>query len=70
MRLRQVRRDLAVYVFSGSEDPVGQQLKAAGIHSITHDFYAGGRHEMLNDIIRDEVRAIYRGERLRIEKKS
>ncbi len=65
--LRQIRKDLPIYVFSGSEDPVGQQLegvsvlieryRAAGIHSISHDFYPGGRHEMLNETNRDEVRA-------------
>jgi hypothetical protein len=45
---------------------VGQQLKgvsvlieryrAAGIRDVSHDFYTGGRHEMLNEINRDEVR--------------
>ena len=65
--LRKIRHDLPIYVFSGSEDPVGQQLEGvnllleryrqAGILDISHDFYAGGRHEMLNDINRVEVRA-------------
>ena len=65
--LRQIRHDLPIYAFSGSQDPVGQQLegvrilleryRAAGISDITHDFYTGGRHEMLNEINRDEVRA-------------
>lgn len=64
-RLRQIRDDLPIYVFSGSEDPVGQQLqgvflligryRAAGVCNVSHDFYAGGRHEMLNEINRDEV---------------
>jgi alpha-beta hydrolase superfamily lysophospholipase len=63
--LRRIRRDLPVYIFSGSEDPVGEQLagvrvlleryRAAGIFDIAHDFYAGGRHEMLNEINRAEV---------------
>ena len=67
VRLRQIRNDLPIYVFSGSQDPVGQRLegvrvlleryRAAGISDITHDFYPGGRHEMLNEINRDEVRA-------------
>jgi alpha-beta hydrolase superfamily lysophospholipase len=45
---------------------VGQQLEGvrvlmaryheAGIASIAHDFYPGGRHEMLNEINREEVR--------------
>jgi alpha-beta hydrolase superfamily lysophospholipase len=56
---------LPVYVFSGGEDPVGQQLEGvrvlidryreAGLHGISMDFYPGGRHEMLNEINRDEV---------------
>lgn len=65
--LRKIRSDLAVYLFSGSEDPVGQQLEgvrvlierygAAGIRDISHDFYPGGRHETLNEINRAQVRA-------------
>ena len=64
-RLRQIRRDLPIYLFSGSEDPVGQQLDGvrllidryhkAGIRNIRHHFYPGGRHEMLNEINRGEV---------------
>ncbi len=64
--LRQIRDDLPIYLFSGSEDPVGQQLEGvellmhryrkAGIYGISDDFYPGGRHEMLNEINRDEVR--------------
>lgn len=65
--LRKIRNDLPIYLFSGTEDPVGQQLagvqvlidryRKAGIDDISHDFYPGGRHEMLNEINRDEVRA-------------
>ena len=64
--LRQIRDDLSIYLFSGSEDPVGQQLdgvellihryEKAGIYDVSHDFYQGGRHEMLNEINREEVR--------------
>ena len=64
--LRGIRDDLPVYLFSGSEDPVGQELEGvqtlidryhkAGIYDISHDFYHGGRHEMLNEINRREVR--------------
>jgi len=64
-RLRQIRQDLPIYVFSGSEDPVGQQLEGvrllidryhkAGIRYMSHHFYPGGRHEMLNEINRGEV---------------
>jgi alpha-beta hydrolase superfamily lysophospholipase len=65
--LRQIREDLALYIFSGTDDPVGQNLVGlhtlldrylkAGIYDITYDFYAGGRHEMLNETNRSEVRA-------------
>ena len=63
--LRKIRSDLPVYLFSGSDDPVGQQLEGvsiqierylqAGLSDISHDFYPGGRHEMLNEINRYEV---------------
>ena len=63
--LRKIRADLPVYLFSGSNDPVGQQLEGiriqieryrqAGLSDISHDFYPGGRHEMLNEINRNEV---------------
>ena len=64
--LRRIRDDLAIYLFSGSEDPVGQQLdgvelliqryEKAGLYDVMHDFYRGGRHEMLNELNREEVR--------------
>jgi alpha-beta hydrolase superfamily lysophospholipase len=64
--LRNLRDDLAIYLFSGSKDPVGQQLdgvelliqryEKAGLYDISRDFYTGGRHEMLNEVNRDEVR--------------
>ncbi len=64
--LRKIRDDLAVYLFSGSEDPVGQQLdgvelliqryEKAGLYDVSHDFYRDGRHEMLNETNREEVR--------------
>jgi len=63
--LRNIRGDLPIYLFSGSEDPVGQQLRGlhkriaryrdAGLRDIAFDFYAGGRHEMLNEINRRQV---------------
>jgi alpha-beta hydrolase superfamily lysophospholipase len=66
LRLRDIRDDLPIYLFSGSEDPVGMQLEGlallihryekAGLYDISHDFYLGGRHEMLNEINREEVR--------------
>ena len=65
--LSKIRPDLPIYLFSGSEDSVGQQLEGvrtlieryqkAGLRDISHDSYAGGRHEMLNELNRAEVRA-------------
>lgn len=61
----KVRDDLPIYIFSGSEDPVGQRLeglrvlidryRSAGLTSIAQDFYSGGRHEMLHEINRRDV---------------
>jgi alpha-beta hydrolase superfamily lysophospholipase len=63
--LRKIRGDLPIYLFSGSEDPVGQQLRGldtligryrdAVLRDIAFDFYPGGRHEMLNEINRHQV---------------
>jgi len=63
--IRRVRPDLPIYIFSGSDDPVGGKLEgvrvlidryhSAGITSIAHDFYTGGRHEMLHEVNRREV---------------
>ena len=65
MRLRTIRHDLPVYVLAGSEDPVGQELdgvrtllhryRQSGLFDVSHDFYAGGRHEMLNETNRREA---------------
>jgi hypothetical protein len=40
LRLRNIRKDLPVYVFSGSEDPVGQQLK--GVSALLERYRAAG----------------------------
>jgi alpha-beta hydrolase superfamily lysophospholipase len=63
--LARIRCDLPVYLISGSEDPLGHHLagvellmeryRAAGLREIAHDFYPGGRHEMLNEVNRREV---------------
>ena len=34
-----------------------ERYRNAGIYDVCHDFYPGGRHEMLNEINRGEVRA-------------
>jgi len=63
--IRKVRDDLSIYIFSGSDDPIGQRLegvrvlidryRSAGLTSITHDFYSGGRHETLHETNRRDV---------------
>src|SRR5437762_11304905 len=63
--IRKVPDYLPLYIFSGSEDPVGQRLeglrvlidryRSAGLTSIAHDFYSDGRHEMLHEINRPDV---------------
>jgi alpha-beta hydrolase superfamily lysophospholipase len=64
--LRSIRRSLPIYLFSSSEDPVGERLeglrilmgryRSAGLWNISHHFYPGGRHEMLNEVNSIEVR--------------
>ena len=63
--IRKIRDDLPVYILSGGDDPVGQRLegvrvlidryRSAGLASIAHDFYSGGRHEVLHEINRRDV---------------
>ncbi len=65
-RLAKVRADLPIHVISGEFDPVtgqGQAFantlieswRAAGLKSIDHHVYPGGRHEMFNEIGREKV---------------
>jgi alpha-beta hydrolase superfamily lysophospholipase len=60
--IARVPKDLPIFVFSGSRDPVGQNLqglidayRAAGLRKVTVRLYPDGRHEMLNETNRDEV---------------
>jgi alpha-beta hydrolase superfamily lysophospholipase len=63
--IQQIPKHIPVYAFSGDKDPVGmegkgflqliQNWKAAGAKDITYDLYKDGRHEMLNEINREEV---------------
>lgn len=58
-RLRQIRKDLPVYLYSGDRDPVGGMgkgvrkvaalYKAAGLTDVTLTLYKNGRHEMHNE---------------------
>jgi alpha-beta hydrolase superfamily lysophospholipase len=64
-RQARVPHDLPIHIFAGSRDPVGENTKSlvqlvaaygrAGVKDVTHKFYPGGRHEMLNETNRDEV---------------
>jgi alpha-beta hydrolase superfamily lysophospholipase len=64
-RISQVPKDLPIFLFSGDQDPVGnntkgvrtayQNLKKAGIKDISYKLYKDGRHEMLNEINKEEV---------------
>lgn len=60
-----VPKDLPIYILSGDDDPVGlygkgvkklyDLYKEADIKEVEMKLYEGGRHEMLNEINRDEV---------------
>lgn len=55
--------DLPVFFLSGSQDPVGGEAvrkvagwyRDAGVRDVTLEIYPEGRHELLNDTVRDEV---------------
>lgn len=61
----RIPKDLPLYVFGGSLDPVGENtraidrmladFRAAGLRNVKHRHYPGARHEMLNETNRDEV---------------
>ena len=54
-----------IHVIAGTRDPVGDYAKgverllaactSAGLTRVTHRFYAGARHELVNETNRDEV---------------
>lgn len=61
----EISKNMPIYIFSGDADPVGDYgkgvitvftwLKEAGVEDVTMKLYSQGRHEMLNEINRDEV---------------
>ena len=62
--VKETPKKLPVWVFSGSVDPAGgmrsvkalkQLLRGAGVKNVTVTTYPNGRHEMLNELNRDEV---------------
>lgn len=66
-KLGAMEKDIPVYLFAGDMDPVGkhgagvkkvaQELRDAGVKDVTLKLYPGGRHEMFNELNRDEVYA-------------
>jgi alpha-beta hydrolase superfamily lysophospholipase len=58
-------KNLPIYIFSGDKDPVGEMgkgvkkvaanYKKAGIKDLSLKLYKGGRHEMLNEVNKNEV---------------
>lgn len=63
--LRRMKPETPVYLFAGDRDPVGgsgrgvrrvhDTLRRHGLADVRMKLYPGGRHEMLNEINRDEV---------------
>jgi len=63
--IKTIPKEIPVYAFAGDKDPVGfagkgflqliDKWKAARVKDITYKLYPNGRHEMLNDINRQEV---------------
>ncbi len=61
----RIRKALPIYLFSGDEDPVGDfgkgvkrvyhHLQKVGIQDVSLRLYREGRHEMINELNRDEV---------------
>jgi alpha-beta hydrolase superfamily lysophospholipase len=61
---RRLNRDLPIYILIGEEDPLGgpksvellaRAYRRKGVSDVEVKIYPGGRHEMFNEINRDEV---------------
>ncbi len=63
--IRRVRKDLPIFLFAGTGDPVGNYTKTIqklanlykkyDVQNVQEKYYDGGRHEMLSEINRQEV---------------
>lgn len=63
--LKKVPTDLPIHIISGDKDPIGKNGKGVlrlrdryinlGVKDVSCKLYEGGRHEMLNEINKDEV---------------
>ncbi len=64
-QLAKIPHDLPLYLFGGDKDPVGRmgkgipalakQLRQTGHDNVTINLYKDGRHEMLNEICKQQV---------------
>jgi alpha-beta hydrolase superfamily lysophospholipase len=64
-KIAKIKKDLPLYIFSGSSDPVGamgasttalvNEYRKAGIGDLEFVLYPGARHETLNETNREEV---------------
>jgi alpha-beta hydrolase superfamily lysophospholipase len=65
--VQRIPKEIPLYIFSGEEDPVGGHGKGVrklirmyeelGLQNVSSKLYPGGRHEMLNEVNREEVMA-------------
>ena len=63
--IAQIPEDLPILFTAGADDPVGafgrgvmkvyRKYKSAGMRKVAVKLYAGGRHEILNETIREQV---------------
>ena len=63
--IARIRSNLPIYILAGDNDPINHHLESlkplvqryrrAVLRDLTEKCYPGGRHEMLNEINRDEV---------------
>ena len=63
--MSKMNKQMPVYLFSGDQDPVGNMgkgvanvktaLDKAGLQDVTMRLYAEGRHEMLNELNKEEA---------------
>jgi alpha-beta hydrolase superfamily lysophospholipase len=61
----KIRKDLPIYVVAGSDDPVSDRTRGltqlvdayrrAGLYRVTYRVYEGARHEIFNELNREQV---------------
>jgi alpha-beta hydrolase superfamily lysophospholipase len=67
VQLAKIRADLPLLIMSGSDDPLagggqlpellGSRYRAAGVADVTVSVYPGARHEVFNELNRDQITA-------------